>query len=661
MKLVHPDLCWTESGQPYSRHFDDIYFSKTNPVAESQHVFIDGNNLDAKFKATKNNQITIGEIGFGSGLNFLLSWQLWKKINPTEGKLHYIAFEQYPLDTYSHRRIIKLWPKLKSLSDQLLQLMPVASCGIHRVLLQKSVILDLHYGNALERIHTLAKRNGVDAWILDGFKPKSNRDLWQQDLLNELARLSRNDTTLASYSVAGNLRRGLEQAGFATERRPGFGKKRHMLSAAFKKTDTAKREVLSQPWNSIPLSNTRSDKCETAIIGAGLAGSSLAYSLAYRNINATVFESGNTIAAGVASIPQFALRPRLFQTHTPQAEFFLQSYLFAIRQVEQLCKVSDLRWQQSGLIQLQNALNKQFSLDIDQVKKLYPDSVVQSLVNADDYELTGLLENEGLFFPKSGWLCPADLCRTLLEISQCDLKLNTKIVKINRPHNKWLLEDSNGRVYSFQRVLLANSYCVSRFALCNELPIEAITGQTSIVTASPSSSKQNNVICGMRTIFPPLNKDPIGHLIAANYQNSSNRLTSEEDDQKNLELARRSFKQKSYLSNEITESHIAVRSNTPDRIPLVGAVPRLNEIRQSFGDLKRNANKKFHYNYPPTNYWPDLYISAAHGSNGLATCGLSAEIIVSLMLNEQLPANQHIMDELNPVRFIIRALKKQEN
>ncbi|GIT22406.1 MAG: hypothetical protein CM1200mP40_20880 [Gammaproteobacteria bacterium] len=91
------------------------------------------------------------------------------------------------------------------------------------------------------------------------------------------------------------------------------------------------------------------------------------------------------------------------------------------------------------------------------------------------------------------------------------------------------------------------------------------------------------------------------------------------------------------LHKESQKSQVALRTNTPDRIPLVGQIPNLHSVYKEYRELSFNAKKKFSNTIQADNYFRGLYISAAHGSNGLATV-VSGEIISSLICNEQLPS-----------------------
>ena len=77
---------------------------------------------------------------------------------------------------------------------------------------------------------SLPKLKGViNAWFLDGFSPAKNPDMWQASLFESMAKHSHSETTFATFTSAGEVRRGLQHAGFEVSKAPGFGKKREML------------------------------------------------------------------------------------------------------------------------------------------------------------------------------------------------------------------------------------------------------------------------------------------------------------------------------------------------------------------------------------------------------------------------------------------------
>lgn len=658
MKLKQARISWSESGHPYSDEYSDVYFSDEDPIGESHHVFIQGNQLETRFSLLTGKLFTLAELGFGTGLNFLVSWNLWNQLKPEQGQLHYIAFEKHPLTKQQLEKCLKLWPAYSSLSEHLLKNWPTISSGCHRILLNDSVVLDLHFGDALSQLSKINKIAGVDAWFFDGFSPSNNTSLWQQDITNEVARLSNSEATLASYSVSGTFRRSLERSGFDIQKLPGFGRKRHMLRAIINNPSERPQPKSAKPWNN--WLKTKISPKTVAIIGGGLAGCSLAYSLKLRGINSCLYEAGTTIASGASGIPQFALRPRLFQEHSPLAEFYLQSYLFSQSLLKHLGDNERLNWHNCGVYQQQKALNKQSSLNIEQLQSLYPNEILDFRNHAASPNLNQA-NSEDLYFPHGGWVDPTKLCNTLLETSQATLNLNTTVTSLELNTESWTLKDSNHMASEFSAVVLANSQGIQNLEQTKTIPIQSLAGQVTFVKGCGESRQLNSVLCGQRTLFPNKNISNHQHLIAASYRRNQALDRNPGDDQQNLELMRQSLNDPAILQDKIIDSKVAIRSNSKDHIPLVGAIPNNELAIKKFGVLAQNAKADTAAMNTEPHYWPNLYISAAHGSNGLATCPFSAEIIASLINNEQLPINSEIAAALNPIRFIIRELKRQQN
>ncbi|MDA0962878.1 MAG: tRNA (5-methylaminomethyl-2-thiouridine)(34)-methyltransferase MnmD [Proteobacteria bacterium] len=215
-----PDLDWTDRGVPVSRRFDDPYFSLDNGLAETRHVFLAGNGLPERFAPGFH----IAELGFGTGLNFLTVWQAWID-SGTEGPLRFTSFEAFPMAAGQMAAALTAFPELTPLSAQL-----VANWdGPGRVILPGAE-LTVIAGDA--RLTLPAWNGQADAWFLDGFSPAKNPEMWDDALLTEVARHMTPGGTLATYTAAGHVRRALAQAGLAVDRRPGYGRKRHMTVAA---------------------------------------------------------------------------------------------------------------------------------------------------------------------------------------------------------------------------------------------------------------------------------------------------------------------------------------------------------------------------------------------------------------------------------------------
>ena len=89
----------------YSRRYDDIYFDKTDGIKEKEHVYLNANDLANRIQFS--SKLCITELGFGTGLNFILTWRLWKKNRKPNSSLTYISFEKAPLSKKEMIRIYK--------------------------------------------------------------------------------------------------------------------------------------------------------------------------------------------------------------------------------------------------------------------------------------------------------------------------------------------------------------------------------------------------------------------------------------------------------------------------------------------------------------------------------------------------------------------------
>ena len=220
--------------QPYSTIFDDVYYSSDNGLLETDYVFLQGNHLKQRWQTLPNNSFTIIETGFGTGLNFLCATQLWLQIAPQNAVLHFISTEKYPLSLQEITAALQAWPELNHLSQPLLA---QYEAGLKQSiqLFDDRVRLTLLIGDATDSLSkmTTPATTLADAWFLDGFSPAKNPDMWQPALFGQMARLSNADTTFATFTSAGMVRRGLQTAGFQVNKQTGFGKKREMLTGRF--------------------------------------------------------------------------------------------------------------------------------------------------------------------------------------------------------------------------------------------------------------------------------------------------------------------------------------------------------------------------------------------------------------------------------------------
>ncbi len=216
---------------PRSKEFDDVYFSKEGGLAETRHVFLEGNGLPGAWPGKPG--FVIAETGFGTGLNFLAAWKCFREAAETGARLDYISFEKYPLRPEEIREYLKPWSdECAHELPRLIECYPLRIPGFHRIIMGEGVTLTLIFDDVNKAMPELDAR--VDCWFLDGFKPASNPEMWGAAVFENMARLSRPGATFATFTAAGAVKRGLEAAGFQVEKRKGFGAKRDMLAGRYR-------------------------------------------------------------------------------------------------------------------------------------------------------------------------------------------------------------------------------------------------------------------------------------------------------------------------------------------------------------------------------------------------------------------------------------------
>ncbi len=212
------ELTWTEDQIPVSDRFDDPYYSLQNGLEETRHVFLAGNDLPTRFVPGFH----IAELGFGTGLNLLTAWSAWEAAGQTT-PLRFTSFEAYPMAPDDMARALAAFPEVAPWVDRLLETWNGQKCVLD------TLHLEVMVGDARQTLPTWAGE--ADAWFLDGFSPAKNPELWEADLMQQVAEHTIQGGTAATYTAAGFVRRGLSDAGFDVTRSPGFGRKRHMTRA----------------------------------------------------------------------------------------------------------------------------------------------------------------------------------------------------------------------------------------------------------------------------------------------------------------------------------------------------------------------------------------------------------------------------------------------
>ena len=305
---ISAELDWS-GRSPRSVRFDDVYFQIEDGLAETRHVFLAGCGLPQGWRG--RSLFRVGELGFGSGLNMAALLDLWRRHRPSgEARLRLLSTEAYPMQVDDAARALSAFPELAEISAQLLEGWPGRRQGPHRLdFPDLNARLDVWIGPANRSLVEMDAQ--CDAWFLDGFAPSKNPDMWSQDVLDEVRRLSAPGCRLASFTVAGEVRRRLEGLGFSVAKCPGFGRKRQCLEARLPGTaeDVTRGEV--------------------AVIGGGVAGAALAVALSTEGFRSVLFERAK-LGAGGSGNPAGLVAPRLDAGFGPAGRLHAEAFARAV-------------------------------------------------------------------------------------------------------------------------------------------------------------------------------------------------------------------------------------------------------------------------------------------------------------------------------------------
>ena len=378
-----------------SRDFGDVYFSMADGLRETQHVFLRHNGLPERWSTNRpggrsaQRQFTIGELGFGSGLNFAATWCRFLESAPSNATLDYISVEGWPLSVDDQREALKPWPELARPAAALTEQAATWARGFNlRVFESGRVRLLLLVGEVTPMLAALSAE--VDAWYLDGFAPAKNAAMWTPDVFAQLVRSSAPGATFATYTAAGQVRRDLDAAGFDVERVDGFGTKRDMLRGRLRSGGEAPQRIARRlpeipPWFERPPALTAR---RVAVVGTGLAGASTARALAERGLDVTVIAPEPSSSGQIASrAPAMTVRPWPERADRPLSRFYERAFDFIAAQ--RRASSTDARWE---------ALHWN-GIDID------PETAKVPRAGGSDPESAGS-RAEPLRWP-GGWLDPA--------------------------------------------------------------------------------------------------------------------------------------------------------------------------------------------------------------------------------------------------------------
>ena len=581
-----PRLLWTDDGAPQSGRFGDVYFSREDGLAETRAVFLTGCGLPEAWRGRR--RFTVAELGFGTGLNIAALLDLWRREGPADGRLHIFSVEGFPLTRDEAARALSNWPEIAEAADALLAVWPAPTPGLHRLELPGfNATLDLAIGDVETALDQWS--GAADAWFLDGFAPSTNPAMWSDAVMDGVAARSAPGARVATFTVAGMVRRGLGERGFVVEKRPGHGRKRERLEA----TLPGRAPEAASPG--------------VAILGAGIAGAALARAFAARGLRPTVIEADRT-GAGASGFDAALVTPRLDAGDRGIAAL----YAAALERAGALYAATPGAVLAEGVLQLEQAPRDAGRHARLAAQDLWPEGAMTVLdADACAARLGEPVETGGLLMRDAMAIRPTAVLEAWL--AQAD-RIGATVAGIERGEDGWRVIGPDGAtVLKADVVVLAGGW--GNAALAPDAALSPVAGQAEVVegvSGGPLAWGGYAVPTGEGLLYG-----------ATHARGVTEPQPSAEAAERNLAAVatRLPLLAARIAAAGAGRSRTAVRATTPDRLPLAGAMAE------------------------------GLFILGGLGSRGFCAAPLLAEHIAAVVMGAPSPLARDLAARVTPSRF----------
>lgn len=684
---------------PFSPEFDDIYFNADDPIGQSEYVF--NSVFDEIWD--KKSEFNVLETGFGAGLNFLCAFKRFKN---TDKFLNFVSIEKTPIARDDLAKIYANFSELADVSGELLGAYPPLVRGFHRLNLTPNVTLTLCFGDVDEVLDELSF--SVDAIFMDGFAPAKNEAMWSERVCAKIANLCAPGATVCTYSASGALKRALQNSGFEVNLLKGYGKKREMLRAKF----AGERQAESEIWFS------RFDPAATIapktalVIGGGVAGCICAFKLCQRGLDVTIAEKRGDIALNGSGNHCGILMPLITKPTVNLGRMHMNAFLQAARfygqnlgaQEIEFCGATDYAYEQktlerfyewrefdanNGVFELKFGDEPYASAFIFKGAKARPRKMckaasagIKTLLNCEFTDFETLEGGAVRAHFKDGRSIDADVLvlavgsESMELFADYDIRLSS--VRGQVTHIKpavWTSAPFSAKGYvcppaegvqvigaTYDRNLFLDEsrssddeknladvaeFLDGKFAKSERLNL---SGEQDLnLTTDPDGDAKN--LNRLETSRNDINLSKNTDLRA---KTASNPVQAR--DASNLTVPEKSSNIAAKIPQNvrIIGSKVGYRSYSGDRFPLIGRLYDEDFYKDAYKSLLWTKGKS----NPHPKYVPNVYVSTAHGSRGLCTAVLGAELICDLIFDRPLCIEKSLFDELHLARFLVRKLKK---
>ena len=625
---VRPAVIEMSDGKPYSPEFEDIYATRSGAYGQACTVFLSEGEVARRWQGKE--RFTVLENGFGLGTNFLATLQAWRNDPKRSAHLEYVALECFPVSRSQIEQYAA--EELADEAKELASHWPVCIPGYHTLTFDGGrVRLILIFGDS----QTLANKLSLqyDTLFLDGFGPQKNPRMWEAGLLRSLSRYAKEGAVVTTWCTKGDVRRALIGAGFEIEKKKGFGKKRERLFGTMKARRTKHNHRAIE---------------DVIVIGGGLAGANVAYSLCMQGPQVRVIDQAPVPGGAASALSWGILHPHFTRDDSPLSKLSREGFLLArsrLRELEE--KTGEHLFEPLGCLQMAHSdeIYAQWQSAVSQDQPFaFPVDYGTLLQKEEASSKAGLsLKRGGWFFPMAGMARSGAFCRALIKASGASYRGNTQVVALKKQGEYWQLIGEFGEVIDEATDVVVCAAFASEALLGTALGLEALPGRITLLRDTDLTELK----------CPVSGEGYIAHMsdgycgVGATYElERTGPWTETKAHENNLE------KLDSLLAKPmpvvVTGAYCGVRAAGPGRLPVLGA---------SIDEEKWLSVCRTHKEYPQDgSLWDQegLWMLAGLGSRGLSMSALCADMLTSLMLGVTLPADPALLKTLAPSRYLRR-------
>ncbi len=623
-------------GKPYSPIFQDIYATRSGAYGQACAVFLAQGEIASRWANKK--AFCILENGFGLGTNFLATLKAWREDPNRPECLDYVSIERFPASAAEIERYAA--PEVRDYAKELAASWPQPLPGFHVLEFDHGrVRLTLIFHDARKIASELSLN--YDALFLDGFSPSKNPQMWEPHLLMSLARYAKPQATVTTWCTAGAVRATLTRAGFLLEKRAGFGAKSERLFGVMRASRSHdQREAY---------------KGDVIVIGAGLAGSNVAFELSRRGVPVRVIDEGAVPGFGASALAWGILHPHFSRDDNLLSRLSREGFLATCRRLDELERSGVELSVRDGCLQMahtdeiyaqwQEAVSKSLPFKL-------PESYARFLTASQASEEAGIgLKRGGWFFPHAGMVRVGAFCRALISASQVPYRGNTRVERLVRRADKWALYGQFGELLDeANHIVLANAWEAQRLLQTHYLAFDCLPGRITLL--------RDTDLVGLKIPVSGegyMTRMPDGFCgVGATYELPRTGLwTENRAHEENLaKLERLLLNQPQVV---VTGAYCGQRASGLGRLPYVG--PVCDELAW-FSRWKKNPSQ---YDEDSSLNFEGLWLHSAFGSRGVSMTTRTSQILGALITGSPVPAEKSLLKGIGSARAVIRWLKSKEN